>query len=204
MGASRKSLLIIFYRNPRLGAVKTRLAATLGKEKALAIFQKLALHTRNITRGLAMDKAVFYSEVVEPDDVWPSSAFRKFEQRGANLGERMRNAFSTGFGMGYDTISIIGTDCHELTGSIIDQAFESLMTVDAVIGPAVDGGYYLLGMRKFYPTLFDNKRWGTNTILKETVADFESMGLSYSKLKVLRDVDREEDLPANWIESSQA
>src|SRR5690606_6480822 len=65
MGTSRKSLLIIFYRNPRLGTVKTRLAATLGKEKALAIFQKLTLHTKDITRGLAMDKAVFYSEVVE-------------------------------------------------------------------------------------------------------------------------------------------
>ncbi len=204
MGASRKSLLIIFYRNPRLGAVKTRLAATLGEEKALAIFQKLALHTKNITRGLAMDKAVFYSEVVEQDDVWPSSAFRKFEQGGGDLGKRMRNAFSTGFDMGYDRVSIIGTDCYELTGSIIDQAFESLTTVDAVIGPAVDGGYYLLGMRKFYPAVFDNKRWSTDTVLKETVEDFESMGLTYSKLEVLRDVDREEDLPVNWIESSQS
>ncbi|MDQ2656813.1 MAG: TIGR04282 family arsenosugar biosynthesis glycosyltransferase [Bacteroidota bacterium] len=200
MGTSQKSLLIIFYRNPRLGAVKTRLAATLGKERALAIFQKLALHTKNITARLVMDKAVFYSDVVEQDDVWPPSAFLKLEQNGADLGERMKNAFANGFDMGYDTISIIGTDCHELTGAIIDQAFESLASVDAVVGPAADGGYYLLGMRKFYPALFNGKQWSTDTVLKETVEDFESMGLTYSKLQVLHDVDRKEDLPANWID----
>lgn len=200
MDSTRKSLLIIFYRNPRIGFVKTRLAATLGNEKALEVFQKLALHTKNIATPLEVDKAVFYSDTVDREDIWTPASFRKQIQKGKDLGERMKNAFAVGFGMGYETIAIVGTDCYELTTAVIRQAFEALKSFDTVIAPAVDGGYYLLGMRKLLPDLFDNKQWSTDTVFKDTVADFESMGLKYLKLETLRDVDREEDLPAEWTD----
>ena len=190
-----KSLLIIFYRNPRIGAVKTRLAATVGNEKALGIFMKLSLHTKNITKPLKIDKIVYYSDFIDPMDIWTRADFLKALQDGADLGERMKNAFVDGFKRGYKSICVIGTDCYELTGEIVEHAFDALNAHEAVIGPARDGGYYLLGMRRLHAEVFTNKQWSTDSVFRETIRDFETLGLNYVKLKMLRDVDREDDLP---------
>ena len=197
MEATPRPLLIVFYRNPVRGAVKTRLAATVGDEKALQIFSKLALHTQDIVAEVAVDKNVCYSESIQEGDVWPDH-YQKTVQHGADLGERMKDAFARGFRSGYNAICIIGTDCLELTGNIVVEAFESLRHADAVIGPAQDGGYYLLGMRKLYPEVFRNKAWSTETVCRDTIADFERLGLTFVKLPVLCDVDTEEDLPDTW------
>lgn len=195
MDQTPKSLLIIFYKNPKPGKVKTRLAATVGDAKALNIFEKLALHTKNITGNLAMDKIVFYSEAIDLMDIWPNATYLKAMQQGDDLGERMKNAFVAGFETGYNSICIIGTDCYELTGHIICQGFEGLQSADAVIGPARDGGYYLLGLNEPHASIFDNKNWSTESVLPDTLADFKTLGLSYAKLQELRDVDTEDDLP---------
>lgn len=195
MDAPPKSLLIIFYRNPILGKVKTRLAATLGKERALEIYQRLTYHTRSITEGLAIDKIVFYSDSIDLMDVWPNATYLKTLQNGADLGQKMNNAFVSAFESGYNAVCIIGTDCYELTSSIIEQAFERLLSADAVIGPALDGGYYLLGMRKIHDRLFRNKQWSSGSVFSDTIQDFNLLGLRYSRLEVLRDVDTEGDLP---------
>ena len=199
MGPPRNQLLIIFYRNPKMGTVKTRLAATLGDEKALAIFRRLAQHTNAITKGLAVDKVVYYSDSIEPDDIWLPTIYRKSVQTGTDLGEKMKNAFAEGFEAGYEMICIIGTDCHELSGPLIEKALDLLRSSDTVIGPARDGGYYLLGMRRLYPELFTNKQWSTETVAGDTIHEFELLELKYSKLPTLRDVDREDDVPAAWI-----
>ena len=192
---------MIFYRNPRKGFVKTRLAATIGDDKALEVFMKLALHTREITVPLSVDKMVLYSESIEDRDIWPSPDFQKATQSGADLGERMHNAFASAFGMKYDAVCVIGTDSYDLTTEIIEKAFGYLRSADIVIGPAHDGGYYLLGMRHLYPELFLNKRWSTDAVLNDTIKDIELLRLNYLKLEILNDVDNEDDLPEDWVYS---
>ena len=195
MDKEKKPLLIIFYRNPKAGKVKTRLAATLGNDKALAIFQQLSLHTKKVTEKLPMDKIVFYSDAIDLMDIWPNGTYLKALQQGEGLGERMKNAFEAGFETGYSPICIIGTDCFELTENIIDHAFNTLTSADAVIGPAHDGGYYLLGMNQAHSRIFESKQWSTPTVFTDTVQDFESAGWQYVKLQELSDVDNEDDLP---------
>jgi rSAM/selenodomain-associated transferase 1 len=194
-----KNLLIIFYRNPELGKVKTRLAKTLGDEKALAIYLKLSSHTRAITENLAIDKVIYYSNFVDTEDVWPNTTFQKKLQNGNDLGEKMNNAFVEGFQSGYERVCIIGTDCLELSKDIIQQAFDQLVCYDAVIGPAKDGGYYLLGMKKPMPELFKNKAWSSDTVATDTIQNFKDLSLSYAQLAVLTDVDEEKDLPSNFV-----
>ncbi|MFN6090440.1 MAG: TIGR04282 family arsenosugar biosynthesis glycosyltransferase [Cyclobacteriaceae bacterium] len=194
-----KNLLIIFYRNPELGKVKTRLAKTLGDEKALAIYLKLSSHTRAITENLAIDKVIYYSNFVDTEDAWPNTTFQKKLQNGNDLGEKMNNAFVEGFQSGYERVCIIGTDCLELSKDIIQQAFDQLVCYDAVIGPAKDGGYYLLGMKKPMPELFKNKAWSSDTVATDTIQNFKDLSLSYAQLAVLTDVDEEKDLPSNFV-----
>jgi uncharacterized protein len=191
---STNFLLIIFYRNPELGKVKTRLARTIGDEKALAIYLKLSSYTRQITEQLAIDKQVYYSEFADTEDHWPNSSYQKKVQKGSDLGDKMNNAFASAFATGYKSVCIIGTDCIELTSSMITTAFEHLLTHDAVVGPAIDGGYYLLGMNKLHPEVFNNKLWSQASVFADTILDFNNLKLSYSTLEVLSDIDDESDL----------
>jgi rSAM/selenodomain-associated transferase 1 len=195
MDATGKSLLIIFYRNPLLGKVKTRLAASVGHQRALDIYRKLSMHTRTVAENLPLDKIVFYSDTIDLMDMWPNATFLKAFQEGDDLGEKMKNAFVAGFETGYTSICIIGTDCFQLTPEIISEAFEVLQSTDAVLGPASDGGYYLLGMNKPYIELFQNKNWSSESVLRDTIRDLESMNLSHVTLQELADVDTEDDLP---------
>ncbi len=193
------NLLLIFYKNPESGKVKTRLAATIGNEKALSIYLKLAEHTKNITEGLEVDKLVFYSHTVELKDQWPDETYQKRAQSGNDLGERMRNAFEYGFNNGYTNICIIGTDCLELNQSTIEKAFHALEQYDAVLGPAKDGGYYLLGMKKMHADFFRNKDWSTQTVTHDTLLNTLQLQISLHLLPLLSDVDVEEDLKGQWL-----
>lgn len=194
----KKELLIIFYRNPLLGKVKTRLAVTLGKEEALAIYLYMAAHTRHITEHLHFKKVVFYSEFVDRTDHWDDKIFQKEPQQGPNLGVRMKNAFQWAFGEGYQSVCIIGTDCLELNSPIIIDAFAHLEVNNVVIGPARDGGFYLLGMNALHERLFMNKDWGTHTVLSDTLDDLQELQLSYERLPILTDIDEESDLPKRF------
>lgn len=190
-----KERLIIFYRNPELGKVKTRLAADIGDEKALAIYYLLSKHTRDITEKLFFDKVVYYTNFIDMEDSWDNHIYQKALQAEGDLGKKMEAAFAESFEKGYEKVCIIGTDCFELHESIIKEAFEKLDKCDAVIGPAKDGGYYLLGMKRLCQEIFYHKNWSTNTVLKKTIEDFDRLNLSYFKLEQLSDIDRKEDLP---------
>lgn len=190
-----KRLLIIFYRNPELGKVKTRLASALGEDKALAIYFQLAAHTRSITKNLIMDKVVYYTEYVDTEDSWENKIYQKRLQHGDILGARMFNAFTEGFSKNYTSICIIGTDCWELKPQIIEDAFKALEKDDAVLGPANDGGYYLLGMNHLHAEIFQEKSWSTNKVAFETIDTFNQLNLKFRLLPVLNDVDDEKDLP---------
>lgn len=196
----KKSLLIIFYRNPELGKVKTRLAATLGDDKALAIYLNLVSHTRAITKNLDVHKIVSYSYYVDKEDNWLNNLFEKKLQQGESLGQRLGHAVKEGFNEKFESVIVIGSDCFELTESLIKEAFLKLEEFDAVLGPAKDGGYYLLGTRKFIPQLFEGKDWSTSMVAQQTMNDFKQLGLTYHVLPSLTDVDTEADLPQEILD----
>jgi rSAM/selenodomain-associated transferase 1 len=173
-------LLIIFVKNPIPGRVKTRLAATIGDQAALQVYQKLLEHTKAITEQLSFDKVVYYSEFIDENDFWRESEYMKRLQHSGNLGKRIQMAFHWGFQSGYKDICIIGSDCFELTSESIEDGFASLTANQAVLGPSKDGGYYL---------------WGTDSVAADTLADFQKLGISYAVLDTLADVDVEADLP---------
>ncbi|MBC7934389.1 MAG: TIGR04282 family arsenosugar biosynthesis glycosyltransferase [Rhizobacter sp.] len=189
----KEKALIIFVRKPEKGKVKTRLAATLGETKALSIYVELLHHTRRIATASIADKFVFYADEIPPDDDWSNEVFKKRLQADDDLGGKMKNAFTVLFEAGYSNVIIIGSDCFELSAAIIEQAFELLQHKDVVIGPANDGGYYLLGMKKLHPCLFENKQWSTEHVLRQTTDDLERENISYTELVRLTDVDTEED-----------
>ncbi|GAB5524564.1 MAG: TIGR04282 family arsenosugar biosynthesis glycosyltransferase [Roseivirga sp.] len=192
-----KSLLIIFAKNPELGKVKTRLAATVGNEVALAIYFQLLQKTREVTESLKHDKVVYYSNHLEEGDLWREDIFRKAVQSDGDLGERMKGAFTDAFEQGYERVCIIGSDCMDISTEIIEEAFGKLHNRDAVIGASQDGGYYLLGMSKLMPELFDNKAWSTDEVFVATIEDFIRLGLDHAELPVLNDIDTEKDL-GDW------
>ncbi len=188
-----KKALIIFVRNPELGKVKTRLANTLGDEKALDIYNKLLQHTLEIAVATVATKYVFYFDKIEDEDIWNADGFLKILQKDGDLGDKMEAAFLGLFNKGYESVVIIGSDCFELTTNIINDAFSHLEIVDVVIGPANDGGYYLLGMKKLFLFIFKNKKWSTEIVFNETIQELRDENISYRTLAVLTDVDTEED-----------
>lgn len=188
-----RNALIIFVKNPEEGNVKTRLAKTLGKEKTLAIYKDLLHHTNIITKKVTADKYVFYSSFINENDDWESSIFSKHLQSGDELGLKMQHALEKVFSYTYDCACIIGSDCPELTAEIIHQSFVQLNNADVVIGPAADGGYYLLCIKKIHPELFQNISWSTSDVLKETITVCKQLHLSYFLLPELNDIDTEED-----------
>ena len=187
--------LIIFVRNPELGKVKTRLAAQIGAEKALQVYEKLLEHTRVVASGTPCAKYVF---VTEPLTISRWETFHQENQINATLGERMLHAFELLFARGYNQVVIIGSDCPGLTSSHINAAFESLERDDVAIGPAKDGGYYLLGLKKLYAPIFRDKKWSTSSVFEDTMASIKVLRLSCHVLGMLTDVDEEEDLPQSW------
>ncbi|PRY07393.1 hypothetical protein CLV24_12342 [Pontibacter ummariensis] len=185
---------MLFVRNPELGKVKTRLAAAVGPEKALEIYLHLLEHTRKVTQEVPVEKLVYYSNEVEQDDLWPNEHYQKRVQPAGELGEKMEASFAAAFEEEYASVVIIGSDCLQLTQEIVAQAFEELKTHEVVIGPALDGGYYLLGMNRLHADLFRNKQWSTEHVFPDTLQDVQRLNLSYALLPRLSDVDYVEDL----------
>ncbi|MEO8765741.1 MAG: TIGR04282 family arsenosugar biosynthesis glycosyltransferase [Ginsengibacter sp.] len=194
-----KCALIIFVKKPEAGKVKTRLAVTLGNKKALEIYLQLLEHTRSIVKSVAADKFVFYVDTPGKNDLWEHNIFNKKIQHGKTLGNKMLNAFNEMFGAGYEKVSIIGSDCFELTTAIINQGFTELESCDLVIGPASDGGYYFLGMKKMHAALFASIEWSTEKVLRQTTAVCVSKQLTYRLLAELNDIDVETD----WLKAME-
>lgn len=187
-----KNLILIFTRNPELGKVKTRLAASIGQENALQVYIELLQHTRKVVLETDYDKRVLYSDAINTKDMWNNHLFQKKEQFGKDLGVRMYNAFREGFEEGYQKIVIIGSDLITLEANDLKKAFTALDTNDVVIGPAEDGGYYLLGLKSIPENIFKNKEWGTHTVLKDTLKNIKN--LKYSLLEEKNDIDTFEDI----------
>ena len=187
--------LIIFIKNPAVGKVKTRLAATVGNARALAIYQKLTAITRQnakLLRGVTC--YLYYDNFINFTDEWSNKIFEKAAQKGGDLGIRMFHAFSDIFEKHAEAV-IIGSDCPTLTAEMIEKAFDSLKKHDFVIGPATDGGYYLLGMTKgnLSMDIFKNIAWSTSTVAAETEQRIKTAKKTVSFLENLTDIDAEKD-----------
>ena len=192
MSTRDTNLLLIFTRNPELGKCKTRLAAKIGDPAALEVYQFLLNHTVKFTKSLDASKFVYYSEEIWENDIWDNNVYHKRLQIGDDLGKRMHRAFSQGFDSGFKKIIIIGSDMYDLSQSDLEQAFSRLDTHDFVIGPAEDGGYYLLGMKIENSKVFQNKVWGTESVLSDTLKDLEKEDVYLLPEK--NDVDHYEDI----------
>ena len=198
--------LLIFAREPVLGRVKTRLAADIGPAAALAAYRELLALTAAAVAAAQVPATVWLAEAptlstspTQPRPEWPGLPWR-VQPPAESLGERMSQAFAEAFGAGAGRVVIIGTDCPGLTADLLRQAFDLLITHDLVIGPASDGGYYLLGMNNLHDRLFADKEWSTATVLADTLADAARLGLRVAQLPTLADVDSAQDLAA-WRNS---
>lgn len=187
--------LLIFVKNPVPGTVKTRIARTVGDERATEVYRHLLAHTQQITQilppGPAWKQVVYYGDFINSTDGW--DGHEKQLQTGVDLGERMVNAFSAEFAAGASRAVIIGSDCLAIQPDHLEQAFRALDTHDVVIGPATDGGYYLLGMNQLHPFLFQNKPWSQPELLDQTLVDLKHNNLSYKLLEPLTDIDEWDD-----------
>ena len=187
--------IIIFVKNPILGKVKTRLAKTVGDNKALAIYHQLLQLTHDAVICLPFRKFVFYSDFVDNQDIWENNSFQKDIQQGKDLGERMRNAFDLVLNEPLiERAVIIGSDCPQISPQFITKAFVALETHEVVIGPAQDGGYYLLGMKQLEIPIFQNKPWSTSQLFIETIEELQKLKKSVYLLPSLSDLDEAKDL----------
>ena len=183
--------LIIFVKNPIPGTVKTRIARTVGPEKATEVYRHLVHYTQQVTRYGPWEKTVYYADFVHPTDGW--SGYGKALQVGQDLGERMANAFRDRFAAGAEKVVIIGSDCLSLTEEHLFSAFQTLDEADVVIGPATDGGYYLLGMKQLHRSLFEHMPWSQPTLRSLTEQAIRQQDLTYKQLPELTDIDEWSD-----------
>jgi rSAM/selenodomain-associated transferase 1 len=186
--------LIVFLRAPRLGTVKTRLAAGIGAEGALAIYRELVNAVLEVLRDFENVELRF-----TPDDAaaeigeWRRPVWTIAAQGKGDLGERMDRAFREHSTVGMERVVIIGTDCPEISPAEIREAFENLRGFDVVLGPARDGGYWLIGLKAPYEPLFRNIPWSTGEVLRITLQRAAELGLTTALLTEKSDIDTAED-----------
>lgn len=186
-----KNALVIFVKNIKLGKVKTRLAKTVGNQAAFEVY-KFLLHKLQLeTANLNCDKIIYFSDAII-EEKWPGC--KKYVQQGENLGERMHHAIKQTLNSGYSKVILIGSDIPDLSSAIIQQAFDELENKTCVLGPALDGGYYLIGLKKAMASLFINKTYSHNSVMKEVIHELNILNESFALLPQLMDIDTFEDL----------
>ncbi len=193
---SLERILIVFVKYPEAGHVKTRLAKSIGKKEATSIYRLFVELLLERTDSMDSERLIFYTPANKREKVsiWLDDDSRLFPQRGDNLGQRMSNAFRFAFARGAREIVIVGTDIPLLDKEVILGAFKKLENRQCVIGPSLDGGYYLLGLSHFDGRIFQNINWGTDKVLDQTIEAVKRLGLTYSLLEKHFDVDDIEDL----------
>ncbi|MCS5489530.1 TIGR04282 family arsenosugar biosynthesis glycosyltransferase [Algoriphagus limi] len=189
----RKEAIIIFQKNPEKGRVKTRLAADIGEDQALEVYLKLCETCYKTCNSYPADKFLFFDSYLPSENIPGTEGFHYQIQEIGNLGNKMNEAIQRILAKGYEKVVLIGTDCPELTSEHLKQAFEYLESHELVLGPALDGGYYLIGMKRPRPELFKGIPWSTNEVLEKTIKKCTSIGLSYKSLTELSDLDTLDD-----------
>ena len=204
MPASYKERLIVFTRYPRPGTTKTRLIPKLGKKGAADLHRKMTENTLSQVKRVPKSRDLTVEIRYEDGDErlmknWLGTGFEYRPQCSGDLGLRMKRSFEEAFMTGANTSVIIGTDIPHITHEIIQKAFDALKQKNIVLGPAKDGGYYLIGLQGYsqppaIPDLFTNINWGAGDVLDKTLRIAKHSELSFKLLEVLEDVDNPEDL----------
>lgn len=199
--ADQRRRLILFARFPVAGKVKTRLIPALGAEGATALHRRLVLRTLRTAYSLCQSQSVELEIRFAGDDEnemrhWLGDGWLCRPQCEGDLGQRMAGAFADSFREGSPATVIIGSDCPSLTPETLAAAFESLKTNPVVFGPATDGGYYLIGLTRLVPELFQGIAWGTETVLAQSLETLTRLGSKPALLTPLDDLDRPEDVTA--------
>ena len=208
MATAVRERLIIFTRYPEPGKTKTRLIPALGPERAAILQQRMTEHTLAQAQLLQAKLPVSVEVRFTGGDrrlmrSWLGPKLAYQAQGEGDLGQRMARSIQAAFQAGMQRVVIVGIDCPELDGVILGRAFQELQQHDLVLGPATDGGYYLIGLRRFVPQLFQDIAWSTDRVWEQTIAIAQQQNLSIGSLSPLDDVDRPEDL-AIWERVSQS
>lgn len=200
-----KQHLIIFTRYPEPGQTKTRLIPALGNLGAANLQRQMTEHTIFQVQELQKTRAIswevrFAGGNLQLMSEWLGSDLVYYSQGEGDLGARMMRSLAQAFQSGAEQVIIIGIDCPGINAHILTQAFDLLDTCDLTLGPAIDGGYYLIGLCRLIPELFVNIDWGTSQVLQQSVDIAEKRKMSLAYLPPLADVDTPEDLPI-WEQS---
>jgi hypothetical protein len=194
-------VLLLFLRYPEAGRVKTRLIPALGAAGAAALYERMAGEIARRVAGLRRP-GLRRMALVEPAEQavvvreWLGDRFAVAPQVEGDLGVRLTAAFAAAFAAGAERVVAIGSDCLDLTTELLGEAFDALGRVDAVAGPALDGGYYLIALRRPIPAAFAAIPWSTPDTLTVTLDRLQGAGASLYLLPPLRDLDTAEDLDA--------
>jgi uncharacterized protein len=201
---NREHVVMVFARAPVIRTVKTRLAATVGDERALQVYRAMG---KQVVEQL-LDGSRTYDvcvrctpgEKIEEVRAWISGADAYVAQGDGDLGARLGQAVHDAFQNGYRTVTLVGTDCLAVNTARVQEAIEAMTVCDAALGAAYDGGYYLLAMRSALQ-LFDGIAWSTDTVATSTRNALRALGCTWHELPQERDVDTEEDLVAesSWF-----
>jgi len=192
--------VLLFVKVPEKGCVKTRLARDFNDDFAVRLYESMALDTIDTLKRIPFPFRICYSppDALDRMQAWLGREQVYMPQSGEDLGERMEQAFVRVLSEGMNRVSLIGSDIPGLSPGILTEAFNALESKDAVIGPADDGGYYLIGFNKegFEPGVFHDMIWSTDTVFQETVARLERAARKVHLLPQCRDIDRKDDLAA--------
>jgi uncharacterized protein len=191
--------LIILTRYPEAGNAKTRLIPALGAEGAATLHRQLVEQTFvQVQRFQQLQPICVEVRFVGGDRAlmqqWLGTDLMYTVQGEGDLGDRMARSFQAAFAAGVDQAILIGTDCPDLNSEILSQAFDALKSADVVLGPARDGGYYLIGLRQAIPELFVGIPWSTDQVLRQTIAIAEGLKFAIALLPILSDIDTPDDL----------
>lgn len=191
-----KKCLIIFTRYPEPGKTKTRLIPVLGAEGAANLHRQLTETVITQVQELqdVLIEVHFTGGNQQLMQTWLGENITYRQQSQGDLGSRIATAFQTAFNQGIEKVVIIGSDCPTLNSQIIAEAFAAVSQYELVLGPATDGGYYLIGLKRLIPELFTGINWGTSEVLQKTVKIAENLKLAFTYLPTLSDIDRPEDL----------
>jgi rSAM/selenodomain-associated transferase 1 len=198
VNVAAECLILLFVKYPEEGGVKKRLAADLNVSIAVEAYRNFVLDTLTTLDDLHIPTFICFHPggYRTRFSKWLGAHRHYMEQRGDDLGERMKNGFGDAFEEGFSRVVLIGSDSPDLPGSVIAQALSSLEAHDAVLGPSVDGGYYLIGFRKeaFLPAAFDGLTWSSPAVFRQTLGILQKAGLVVHTTRKWRDVDTIEDL----------
>lgn len=191
--------LFIFTRYPEPGKAKTRLIPALGAVAAAELHRQMTERTLTQVQLLQQSYPLTVEVWFAGGDLnqmqsWLGEALQYQPQPDGDLGHRMAQAFQSAFDQNIKAAVIIGTDCPELSAELLTKAFQALQQTDLVLGPANDGGYYLIGLRRFVPQLFQSIAWSTERVFQQTIDIANRLNVSHTCLPVLTDIDRPEDL----------